>query len=155
MSVNYASGLSYYEHKGKCGMKELFDDEETLSSSVTKLTEIMKKSKRTVVITGAGVSTSAGIPDFRGPNGVWTLEQRGELPKAEVTFETAHPTTTHLALVALHNAGYIAHLISQNVDGLHLRSGFPLDRLLELHGNMFMQQCQLCNSKVPQIHLSL
>ena len=71
MSVNYASGLSDYEHKGRCGMKETFDDEETLSSAVTKLVEMMKKSEKTVVITGAGVSTSAGIPDFRGPNGWW------------------------------------------------------------------------------------
>ena len=57
--------------------------------------------------------------------GVWTLEKRGESVSTDVTFESAQPTLTHRALLALHKAGYVHYIISQNVDGLHLRSGFP------------------------------
>ncbi len=69
MSVNYASGLSPYEHKGKCGMKESFDDDEIVDEKILALTDMLKPDRHLVAITGAGISTSAGIPDFRGPKG--------------------------------------------------------------------------------------
>lgn len=87
---------------------------------------------------------SLGIPDFRGPKGVWTLEQQGKKVETEVTFEDAKPTLTHMALLALVEAGKVKHIISQNVDGLHLKSGLPRDKLSELHGNMFMEKCDKC-----------
>lgn len=62
---------------------------------------------------------------FRGPNGVWTLEEKGLDPKFDTTFETARPSVTHMALLQLQRVGMLRVLISQNVDGLHLRSGFP------------------------------
>lgn len=61
----------------------------------------------------------------RGPKGVWTMEERGESPRFDTTFEDAKPSLTHMALLQLQRAGYLKYLISQNVDGLHLRSGFP------------------------------
>ena len=69
MSVNYASGLSDYEHKGKCGQPETFDSTEVVEDKVQQLAEMIRQRRHLVVHTGAGISTSAGIPDFRGPKG--------------------------------------------------------------------------------------
>lgn len=62
---------------------------------------------------------------IRGPKGVWTMEERGETPHFNTTFEDARPSLTHMALLQLQRTGHLKYLISQNVDGLHLRSGFP------------------------------
>ncbi|KAK7116200.1 NAD-dependent protein deacylase sirtuin-6-like [Littorina saxatilis] len=147
MSVNYAEGLSSYDHKGKCGQPETFDPPDVVETKVDQLFQMVHTSSYVVFHTGAGISTAAGIPDFRGPKGVWTLEQRGEKPQVNITFESARPTLTHMALVALHKAGIVQYVVTQNVDGLHLRSGFPRDRLSELHGNMFMEKCNKCNTQ--------
>ncbi|XP_072051309.1 NAD-dependent protein deacylase sirtuin-6-like [Amphiura filiformis] len=150
MSVNYAEGLSAYEHKGKCGMPEKYDASEVVMRKSIELAEMIQHSRHVVVHTGAGISTAAGIPDFRGPKGVWTLEQKGEKPQVNVTFDQAIPTKTHMALVELERAGLVHYVISQNIDGLHVRSGFPRDRLSELHGNMFVEECDKCNKQYVQ-----
>ncbi|XP_003741995.1 NAD-dependent protein deacetylase Sirt6-like [Galendromus occidentalis] len=144
MSCDYANGLSPYEYKGKCGQAEVFDAAPELDSKITTLAEWVEKSQHMVVITGAGISTSAGIPDFRGPNGVWTKEQQGEKPTINISFNDAVPTKTHMALVELQRRGKLHFICSQNVDGLHLKSGFPLNRLTDVHGNMFVDKCQKC-----------
>ncbi|XP_060940631.1 NAD-dependent protein deacetylase sirtuin-6 [Limanda limanda] len=144
MSVNYAAGLSPYADKGVCGLPETFDSAEEAKVKVETLAQLIKESQFLVVHSGAGISTSSGIPDFRGPKGVWTLEEKGESPRFDITFEDARPSLTHMALLGLQRAGYLKYLISQNVDGLHVRSGFPRDLLSELHGNMFVEDCEKC-----------
>ncbi|NP_001085592.1 sirtuin 6 S homeolog [Xenopus laevis] len=144
MSVNYAAGLSPYADKGRCGLPEQFDSPDELRQKVEELAEMIRESSYVVFHTGAGISTSCGIPDFRGPNGVWTLEEKGLDPKFDTTFETACPSPTHMALLKLQRVGILKFLVSQNVDGLHVRSGFPREQLAELHGNMFVEECSKC-----------
>ncbi|XP_054287412.1 NAD-dependent protein deacetylase Sirt6-like [Macrosteles quadrilineatus] len=145
MSCNYADGLSPYENKGVLGLEEKFDSEEEVAEKVSKLAEWISEARHVVVHTGAGISTSAGIPDFRGPKGVWTLEAKGEKPDINISFNDAIPTKTHMALAKLVEVGKVQYIVSQNIDGLHLRSGLPRKNLAELHGNMFIEQCALCN----------
>ncbi|KAM6167197.1 NAD-dependent protein deacylase sirtuin-6 [Erethizon dorsatum] len=147
MSVNYAAGLSPYADKGKCGLPEIFDSPEELDQKVWELARLVWQSSNVVFHTGAGISTASGIPDFRGPHGVWTMEERGLAPKFDTTFESARPTRTHMALVQLERVGLLRFLVSQNVDGLHVRSGFPRDKLAELHGNMFVEECAKCKTQ--------
>ena len=78
MSASYAERLSAYPNKGQCGLPENYDTERSLSSKIIKLVQLITESSYTVVLTGAGISTAAGIPDFRGPNGIWTREQQQE-----------------------------------------------------------------------------
>lgn len=81
---------------------------------------------------------------IRGPNGVWTLEKKGEKPNMDISFNDAIPTKTHMALKSLINAGYIHYIVTQNIDGLHLKSGIQRKYLSELHGNYFLEQCTKC-----------
>lgn len=105
-------------------------------------------SKHLVAFTGAGISTSSGIPDFRGPKGVWTLQREGKgVAEASLPFDRAMPSITHMALVELEKAGILKFVISQNVDSLHLRSGIPREKLAELHGNSFREVCPSCGAE--------
>ncbi|XP_061719777.1 NAD-dependent protein deacetylase Sirt6 [Cydia pomonella] len=144
MSCNYAEGLSPYEHKGVLGIPEKFDSVATFNKKCDLLAQLINQSKHVVVHTGAGISTSAGIPDFRGPNGVWTLEKKGKKPSINVSFADAKPTKTHLILKKLVECDKVHYIVSQNIDGLHLKSGLSRDYLSELHGNMFVDECNLC-----------
>lgn len=144
MSCNYAEGLSPYEHKGILGVPEKFDLIDKLNKKCELLAQLIIQSKHVVVHTGAGISTSAGIPDFRGPNGVWTLEKEGKKPNINVSFVEAKPTKTHLILKKLIEFKKIHYIVSQNIDGLHLKSGLSRKHLAELHGNMFIDECNIC-----------
>jgi hypothetical protein len=103
---------------------EHFSPPAKVAAVAAQLAALIRSAKHFIVYTGAGVSTSAGIPDFRGPEGAWTKRAQGK----ELGFDgnktlTAVPTATHMALVALQEGGLLEYVVSQNCDGLHRRSG--------------------------------
>ncbi|CAB3400609.1 unnamed protein product [Caenorhabditis bovis] len=141
--ICYNDLLSHHEIEGEVGRPEYRDDAETLNAKIDKLYEALLDSNQTCFIVGAGISTSSNISDFRGPNGVWTKLKNGE--KADPSdIGNAEPTTTHYALRELEDQAHIQWMISQNVDGLFHRSGYPLNLLCEIHGNLFRLQCISC-----------
>ncbi len=96
------------------------------------------------MFTGAGISTESGLPDFRGPNGLWTRKARGLPMQSTEKWYEAEPNEGHKAIVEIQNAGKLYFLISQNVDNLHLKSGIRPELLAELHGNMTKIRCAKC-----------
>jgi NAD-dependent deacetylase len=120
---------------------------------------------RVAVLTGAGISTDSGIPDFRGPNGLWTknpaaerlstfqayvtdpaLRRRAWQARLENPAWSAEPNAAHTALAALARA-LDTWVLTQNIDGLHQRAGTPADRVLELHGTMHRAVCISCGDR--------
>jgi len=137
--------MAHTAHTDPEYIKERFDTEQEVEQKATIVAEWIKSSKHLIAFTGAGVSTSAGIPDFRGPDGVWTLKAQGKKRTGETTKTIkAIPTPTHMSLVQLEKHGFLKFLISQNCDGLHRRSGFPPNKLAELHGNSNLERCSKC-----------
>jgi len=123
---------------------------------------------RIVVLTGAGISTDSGIPDFRGPQGLWTSDPKAErlsdircyvsdpeVRKASWQNRLDHPVWTarpnlgHMAIVALERRGKLRALITQNIDGLHLRAGNSPGLTYEVHGNVHQAVCLSCGWKGP------
>ncbi|KAF4959262.1 hypothetical protein FSARC_10778 [Fusarium sarcochroum] len=132
----------------KVALPERRDGPDVIDQQAAELVTLIKDSKHFIVFTGAGVSTSAGIPDFRGPEGAWTLRAQGRARTAKVTSTLqAIPTPTHMALVELQNQGVLKYLISQNCDGLHRRSGIQRERISELHGNSNRECCIDCGKE--------
>jgi NAD-dependent SIR2 family protein deacetylase len=111
-------------------------------------------SRHILIFTGAGISTASGIPDFRGPDGVWTRRDKGLPPPAfKVPADKVRPNAGHVAIVELEKAGKVQYLISQNVDGLHVESGFPVAKLAELHGNKNLVKCLNCDAVFTKIEI--
>ncbi len=104
-------------------------------------------SKKLVIFTGAGISTHSGLPDYRGPNGVWTRRDKNLPPPKSLPWDQVKPNAAHNAIVDLLKMGKLDYVISQNVDGLHAKSGIPFDKLAELHGNRHFMKCLSCNTK--------
>jgi NAD-dependent deacetylase len=122
---------------------------------------MLAASKRAVAFTGAGISTESGIPDFRSPGGFWTKYQPIEFSDflasedmrreswrrkiaTDEAFARAEPNRGHLAIAALVARGKISSVITQNIDGLHQRSGVPEEKVIELHGNGTYAACLDC-----------
>lgn len=130
--------------------------------------EWIERARCVVALTGAGISTDSGIPDFRGPQGVWTRNPGAEklatlqhyLADPEVRRQAwrsrlespawrARPNAGHLALVELERRGRLDTLITQNVDGLHRMAGTSPERLVEIHGTMREVCCLSCGERAP------
>ncbi|KAK3312539.1 NAD-dependent deacetylase sirtuin-7 [Apodospora peruviana] len=128
--------------------EERQESPEIVDRKAESLANLIKKSNHFIAFTGAGVSTSAGIPDFRGPEGAWTLLKQGRERTSKTTSTLqAIPTPTHMALVALQDRGLLKYLVSQNCDGLHRKSGILPDRISELHGNSNREYCKDCGKE--------
>jgi len=129
---------------------------------------VLGTSARVVVLTGAGISTDSGIPDFRGPDGVWTKDPAAEKMATLQTYMTdphvrrrawrhrlesptweALPNPGHHALVTLERRGVLHTLVTQNVDGLHHAAGSDPDRVVEIHGTMRQVMCMSCDRRTP------
>jgi mono-ADP-ribosyltransferase sirtuin 6 len=166
MSEGYAFRLSEYPNKGVCGLPENFDSKRALAVKLKRLGDMVAASKHFVIMTGAGISTSAGIPDFRGPHGVWTKEKERTKPSkktisqskrkrhdqssnsaAGMDFSKARPTLTHRAISKLASVGTLKFCITQNVDGLHRRSGLSRNKHAALHGCAFTETCVSCQTE--------
>lgn len=122
--------------------------------------------ERITVLTGAGISTDSGIPDFRGPDGVWTKNPEAarlvtldayvtdpEVRRRSWSFRrdhpawTARPNAAHHALVEIQNAGTLHAIVTQNIDGLHQRAGSAPERVIEVHGTLFAVVCLDCGDR--------
>jgi NAD-dependent deacetylase len=139
-------------------------------SSIDTAAEVLGGAEQILVFSGAGLSTESGIPDFRGPNGLWTrvdpedftidrylinrdlrvqgwkMHVEGELWGAR---SRVQPNSGHLAIVRLHEKGRLAGVVTQNVDGLHYKSGLSDDMVAELHGNVRNSHCVSCGATWP------
>jgi NAD-dependent deacetylase len=128
-----------------------------------RLVEQLQASRHILVVSGAGVSTASGIPDFRGPGGVWTRRRpvyyddflSSEAARVEYwdykletweIYQHARPNALHHAIVSLERAGKVLAVVTQNVDGLHRRAGTSPGLLVELHGTDLLVECQMCHA---------
>jgi len=143
---------------------------------IDEVAEILAKSRYAIALTGAGVSTESGIPDFRGPSGIWTKDPEAERrayeayalflrdPKAFWEdylsrpsilggLERAQPNPSHYALAELEEMGILKCLITQNIDGLHEKAGSK--NVVEFHGSAFKLRCIDCNARYPRSDFDL
>jgi NAD-dependent deacetylase len=137
-----------------------------LQDAVGRARAIVSDSRRIVVLTGAGISTDSGIPDFRGPQGVWTknpeaeklstlahyvsdpeVRRRSWQSRLDSPTWAAQPNSGHEALVALEKRGVLDTLVTQNIDGLHQAAGHDPQRVVEIHGTMRFVACLSCGER--------
>ena len=135
---------------------------------IERAAELVAAAERVVVLSGAGISTDSGIPDFRGPQGVWTknpeaeklatldhyladpaVRERAWKSRRDSPTWYAEPNAAHRALVDLESTGRLHALITQNIDELHQRAGSSPELMVEIHGTMRQVQCLSCTYRVP------
>ncbi len=129
---------------------------------------VIEDAARVLVLTGAGISTAAGIPDYRGPNGLWTRDPSAERASRADVYRSdalvrraawrrlsdparapAIPTRAHFALALAAGRGDLLGIVTQNVDGLHRAAGTPPERLVEIHGRLDRTRCLTCGARGP------
>ncbi|MFN7150186.1 MAG: SIR2 family NAD-dependent protein deacylase [Microthrixaceae bacterium] len=137
-----------------------FPPDQPHDQATERAAEVLRGARRVVALTGAGISTDSGIPDFRGPDGVWTKDPDAErystidhyLSDPDLRVRawqwrmanpawTAEPNAGHQALVGLERTGRLDLLVTQNIDGLHLAAGSDPQQLVEIHGSMRSARC--------------
>lgn len=139
-----------------------------MSDSVARATSWLRSADAVTVLSGAGVSTDSGIPDFRGPQGVWTRDPSAErlstlqayLEEPDVRYRAwrtrldhptwhARPSAAHRALVDVERAGKLHAIVTQNIDELHQRAGSDPAKVVEIHGTMRWAECLTCEVRTP------
>jgi NAD-dependent deacetylase len=144
------------------------DDPAAIDQLIDQVRGWIDRARHVVVLTGAGISTDSGIPDFRGPSGVWTknpgAERRADLQyymsdpqvrreswqqRLRHPAQTAEPNPGHLALVRLERRGKLDTLVTQNIDSLHHAAGSDPDRIVEVHGHLREVVCMSCAERAP------
>lgn len=142
------------------------------SEEIGSLARLLKESSHTTAFTGAGVSTESGIPDYRGPNGVWSIGRPPRLDEFTGSLETrrqywqerrsrypvlrkSEPNIGHQSLATLQTLGLIAEIITQNIDGLHQKAGSPAGQTIELHGTAHRVRCLDCRTVWPADEIQL
>ena len=135
-----------------------------MTTELQHLVKYIRRAHRILIFTGAGVSTGSGIPDFRGPKGVWTrrapvyyhdfmtseaarIEHWDYKLEAWPAFRAARPNQVHHAIVKLENVGKVVAVLTQNIDGLHALAGSNAEHLVELHGTNLFVECQSCHRR--------
>ena len=139
-----------------------------MDDSLGTARELVAKARRVVALTGAGISTESGIPDFRGPQGVWTRNPKAEM-LSDIRYYVADPEVRklawqerlthpawqakpnagHMALVDLEKDGRLHTLVTQNIDGLHQRAGNSHEKVVEVHGTLHEVTCLNCGWRGP------
>lgn len=131
---------------------------------IEELAALVQRAKRAVIFTGAGISTDAGIPDFRSANGFWKtnrpIEYQDFIASPQTRMEawrrffmirdriaTAGPGRAHRAVAELVARGHVSSIITQNIDDLHARAGIAPDRIIEIHGNGTYAKCLSCGAR--------
>lgn len=139
-----------------------------LDDAITTIRGWLGEAQRVVVLTGAGISTDSGIPDFRGPQGVWTKNPAAEKmatlqhymgdpevrkkawkTRLDMAAHERQPNAGHVAIVELERRGKLHALITQNVDGLHQKAGTSPARVIEIHGTLHEVMCMACDERAP------
>jgi NAD-dependent deacetylase len=133
-------------------------------TAIERLRELVDGAANVVPVTGAGISTECGIPDFRSPGGIWTKNQpisydeflanRSQRDESwrrrfvmDEYFSTARPGRGHRAIASLYRAGKVTGVVTQNIDNLHQASGIAHDDVIELHGNTTYATCLDCSRR--------
>ena len=144
------------------------DNETLMDGALARATRVLAAARRVVVLTGAGISTDSGIPDFRGPQGVWTKNPKAERMSSlshylndpevrQLSWQSrlanpawlAQPNDGHRALVDLERSGRLHTLVTQNIDELHQRAGSSPELVVEVHGTMRQALCWACRRQWP------
>src|SRR3954451_22038722 len=139
-----------------------------MSAELDQARALVRRAEALTVLTGAGISTDSGIPDFRGPNGVWTknpeaerlatlsdyvadpaVRRRAWRSRRDHPAWSAEPNSGHEALVDIERSGRLIAIVTQNIDGLHQKAGSSADKVIEIHGSMHQVECLSCGGRTP------
>jgi NAD-dependent deacetylase len=145
-----------------------------MEDALARAAEVLRPCREIVVLSGAGISTESGIPDFRSPGGIWTKYDPAEFtyqnfvanPKHRERYwkmsleihpvlAAAEPNAAHRAVATLEHGGRLRAVITQNIDGLHQKAGLSPERVIEIHGTALWVECLSCGDRTPREEIQL